>query len=307
MLTRYSCAIAGALSLFASSALAAPTLVFVSTRGTDATGCGTISAPCRSLQVAQDAVATGGYINILDPGEYAAVSLTKSVNIVNESRGAALVRANAPFASAIGVNVNPLAIVRLRGLTIEGNGPNTWGVIFNLGKRLELADSVIRNATGDGVFMNNRNNPTFVFSNTTIANNGGFGVHAAVSGGYATDLRLTDNFLGGMQLSGASETSFNAVVIENSSATNAPGGSADGRAGFAAQGAVLVLRGATLRGFPFGVIANSAIIRLSRSTLTGNAVAAKTPGAPMIESSGDNVIRGNTDDALGAFTAAPLH
>ncbi|WP_036284185.1 right-handed parallel beta-helix repeat-containing protein [Methylocystis sp. ATCC 49242] len=307
MLTRYSCAIAGALGLFASSALAAPILIFVSTRGTDTTGCGTISAPCRSLQVAQDAVATGGYISILDPGDYAPVAFTKSVNVVNESRGAAVVRANAPYTSAIGVIANALAIVRLRGLTIEGSGPNTWGLTLNSGKRLELADSVVRNAGNDGVFMNNRNNPTFVFSSTTIANNGGFGVHAAVSGGYASDLRLVDNSLGAMWLGGASYTSFNAVVIENSSATNAPGGSADGRAGFAAQGAVLVLRGATLRGFPFGVIANSAIIRLSRSTLTGNAVAAKTPGAPMIESSGDNVIRGNTDDALGAFTAAPLH
>ena len=62
---------------------------WVSGHGVDAAGCGAPTAPCRSLQYVHDnVVVAGGEIDILDPGGYGAISITKAISIVNDGVGA---------------------------------------------------------------------------------------------------------------------------------------------------------------------------------------------------------------------------
>jgi hypothetical protein len=43
--------------------------IWVSGHGVDQAGCGTLTAPCRSLQYAHDTISSGGEIDIVDPAE----------------------------------------------------------------------------------------------------------------------------------------------------------------------------------------------------------------------------------------------
>ena len=292
--------LASAFCALSIPAFAAPVLVYVSGKGADAAGCGAVTAPCRTMQIAHDRVEAGGYIVALDPADFGEVAIRKSISIANQSAGAALLRAPAPFTCGMGVTAGATDVVRLRGLTIEGNGPNTWGVCFNQGKRFEIADSVLRNATNQGAAIGAAfSSPSFLMLNTTFTGNGITGVFGSISSGYAKGLQIINNFSGGMSLNLGGLSTFAPVVIEDSLIANDPGKSASNATGIRAEGLPLVLRNTTVRGFPTGVSTNGAIIRLSRSILTGNAAAAL--GA-RIESAGDNVIRGNVDDTLGALT-----
>lgn len=197
--------------------------------------------------------------------------------------------------------VGPNDILRIRGLTIEGNGPATSALIFS-GKHLELTDCVARNSTNGGVFINLPANPTVALVDTTLTDNQGPGLRGRVSAGYAKGVRLVNNSGGGMNVS-LGGAGWSPVVVEDSLAANDPGKSNAGVGGFSATELPLAIRNTTVRGFPVGAKTNAAIIRLARSTLTGNAVAAQGPG---VFSAGDNVVRGNTDDALGALSPEAL-
>lgn len=302
-MTRYlSLFLAGALCALSVPALAGPIMVFVSGRGADGAGCGTVTSPCRTMQVAHDRVDAGGYIVALDPADFGKVAIMKSVNISNESVGAALLRAPGPGTCGVGV-FGQETVVRLRGLTIEGNGLSTSGICFNAGKRIEIADSVVRNATNQGVTMAAFATPSFAIFNTTFTDNGSTGVLFSVLSGYAKGLRFINNSRGGMTFQEPGRPFPSPIVIEDSLIANDPGKSAPAAIGIRADNIPLVLRNTTVRGFPIGVDSGWALIRLSRSILTGNAVAAR--GA-IFESSGDNVIRGNVDDTLGVIGPGAL-
>ena len=68
--------------------------VWVSGHGTDQAGCGSVSAPCRSLQYAEEAVASPGEIDVLDPAGYGKVIINKSVGIINDGVGVTGVQAD---------------------------------------------------------------------------------------------------------------------------------------------------------------------------------------------------------------------
>jgi hypothetical protein len=55
---------------FSAPAFAAPVLVYVSGKGADLGGCGTIAAPCRTLHFAYDQVDAGGYVVTIDPADF---------------------------------------------------------------------------------------------------------------------------------------------------------------------------------------------------------------------------------------------
>ena len=291
--------LASAFCALSIPAHAAPVLVYVSGKGADAAGCGAITAPCRTMQIAHDRVEAGGYIVALDPADFGKVFIRKSINIANESGGAALLRAPAPYNCGLAVKAGPTEVARLRGLTIEGNGPTTWGACFNEGKRIEISDSVIRNAGNSGVFFSWASNGTFVISDTTIEDNGVVGLSGSIWSGYAKGLRLVNNSAGGTDLSSPASSWFGApVVLADSLIANDPGRSRANYCYGLSGYPLLILRNSTVRGFPVGVGSQN-FVRLSRSIITGNAKALE---ARIVETAGDNVFRDNVDDTLGWLT-----
>ena len=109
---------------FAAVANAQATRTWVSGVGDDLNPCSR-TAPCKTFAGAISKTLTNGEINCLDPAGYGAVTITKSITIdCEDTQGSILA------SSTTGVIVNitgsatadPLATVRLRGLSINGAG-----------------------------------------------------------------------------------------------------------------------------------------------------------------------------------------
>src|SRR5476651_1203685 len=122
-----------AFAIGLTSAQGASNRAWVSGHGVDQAGCGAPVSPCRSLQYAHDsAVNAGGEIDILDPAGYGAITITKSVSIVNDGVGTAGVQATS--GNAITINAGPTDAVYLRGLNVDGvNFAGLNGIAFNSG------------------------------------------------------------------------------------------------------------------------------------------------------------------------------
>ncbi|HET6376028.1 MAG TPA: hypothetical protein VFF88_08250, partial [Methylocella sp.] len=58
--------------------------VFVSGKGNNAQGCGAEASPCRTFQYAQNILAPGGVIAVLDSADYFPVTVNKSLSIIND-------------------------------------------------------------------------------------------------------------------------------------------------------------------------------------------------------------------------------
>jgi hypothetical protein len=152
---------------------------WVSGHGTDATGCGAPTDPCRSLQYVHDnIIAAGGEIDILDPAGYGAITITKAISIINDGVGTAGVQATS--GNAITINAGLSDSVALRGLSIAGLGTGTNGIVFNSGGSLDIADCIARNFTNDGININlsagGSNNVFLTMRNVAAKDNGFAGI-----------------------------------------------------------------------------------------------------------------------------------
>src|SRR6476659_250968 len=116
-----------AFMVFASagSANAQATRTWVSGVGDDANPCSR-TAPCKTFAGAISKTAAGGEINVLDPGGFGGVTITKAISIISERFEAGVLVSGT---NAIIVNV-PSATDRvvLRGLDIEGLGTGLNGI-----------------------------------------------------------------------------------------------------------------------------------------------------------------------------------
>lgn len=285
-------------------ALAAPS-VAVSVRGSNSASCGAVASPCRTLRFAYTLVDAGGTISVLDSGDYGDIDIRKALNVVYAGQGVALVQPGGG-GNAILINAGASDAVRLRGLTIDGGGTGVHGVAVISGGRVDVTDCMIHNFTGGG-FAVGAGNVNFSIVNTTIGDNGLFGVLVnAPSGairGTADKLRLFGNRTGGMQIL-AAQGATNEVVVTNSVAMGHRDGVGEGFRVVGA-GAALTLEDTTSLDNKVGAQTFSGTARLSDSILVGNDFAvAKSGGA--VETFSNNIFR-NSNDALGALTPVPLH
>src|SRR3984893_6996007 len=104
---------------FSTVAHAQATRTWVSGVGDDANPCSR-TAPCKTFAGAISKTASGGEINVLDPGGFGAVTITKPITISSECFEAGVLVSGT---NGIIVNVpNATDVVVLRGLDIEGLG-----------------------------------------------------------------------------------------------------------------------------------------------------------------------------------------
>src|SRR6202045_4738960 len=112
-----------ALGFFAPILASAPahaqaTRTWVSGVGDDANPCSR-TAPCKTFAGAISKTAAAGEINVLDPGGYGAVTITKSIRIISDNIEAGVLVSGT---NGIVVNVASTDNVLLDGLDIEGLG-----------------------------------------------------------------------------------------------------------------------------------------------------------------------------------------
>src|SRR5205814_3945124 len=120
-------AVATVAMLYMAPAQAQATRTWVSGVGDDANPCSR-TAPCKTFAGAISKTATKGEINVLDPGGFGAVTITKSISIIAEGFLAGVLASSTNGVNINIVNATATDVLVLRGLDINGNGTGFTGV-----------------------------------------------------------------------------------------------------------------------------------------------------------------------------------
>jgi hypothetical protein len=269
---------------------------WVSGVGNDANPCSR-TAPCKTFAGAISKTAAGGEINVLDPGGFGAVTITKSISIVSDAQEAGVLVGGT---NAIVVNAGPTDVVVLRGLDIDGTGTGLNGIRFLSGATLHIEDTTINNFAQKGIdFEPSGNSQLFVTDsdirhNDVASNGGGIFVQPGGSGaadavidgtrlnqnlygvkaGPRADVTLSDSIASGNVRDGAVASSSGAAAnldVERSTLTD------NGMGGVRAAGA-------------------AGTVRLSDNLIAGNDTGLATESGGTVLSFGNNsVARNNTN------------
>lgn len=280
----------------ATVAQAQATRTWVSGVGDDANPCSR-TAPCKTFAGAISKTASGGEINVLDPGGFGGVTITKPITISSECFEAGVLVSGT---NAIIVNVpNASDEVVLRGLDIDGIGT---GVVTSL--------SGIKTITGgtvhvekctvhrflDGInFVPTVANSKQIVLDTNVRGNGntsaatGGGVTISPSGAATADLhnvRLENNVTG-LKTQGSAKTNVSHCLAGNNAF-----------AGFsAASGAtILNIEHSVSTHNGTGIVCNTpATVRLGNNSITDNTAGFGGSGVP-------STFKNNDIDVVAALT-----
>jgi hypothetical protein len=301
---------------FASLAQAQATRTWVSGVGNDADPCSR-TAPCKTFAGAISKTAAGGEIDVLDPGGFGAVTITKSITI-DGTYGAGF---GSILASATnGVNVNDGAtgspgtiVVTLRRLSINGAGTTlgVTGVNFTSGKAVNIENCNIFNFSSTGINASfsaaQAFSPQVTVTNTRIYNITGSGkginlTHAAAGqqvtamiDGCTIQKTATGAFFGERTRGGVRDSIFshntNGLIAQaptsNDSEVNIDNC-------FFTYGSVGIQAGS-----------GSTTLRVTRSTITQNSTGINLTGGSAF-SNGNNAVFGNTGGETFTGAVVPL-
>jgi Right handed beta helix region len=287
---------AAVMTITATAAQAQATRTWVSGVGNDANPCSR-TAPCKTFAGAISKTATGGFIDVLDPGGFGAVTITKSITI--DGSGGSIAGVLASGTQGIIVN-SASAIVHLRNLSIESPLPGQVaqglnGVEVVAASQVHIEHCVIASFSNAAVNFHPASGSLFV-NDTTIMNNTNGGI--AVATGRATIDRLYASGNG----NGVVVTGPAIVTVSNSVA-------AGGSAGFAAivnAGAVLNIESSVASNNTTGILVNSgATARVSNTLIASNSsTGLSNDGISFIVSLQGNSLVGNP--TAGAFTSTVI-
>lgn len=216
------------LLTFSSLAHAQATRTWVSGVGDDANPCSR-TAPCKTFAGAISKTATGGEINVLDPGGFGAVTITKSITISSEGFEAGVLVSGT---NGVVISATSTSVVVLRGLDFEGLGTGLDGikVLGSLGA-LHVEKCTIndfRGTNGSGIEIATTSGTTQVFIKDTIVRNNGqgtgggirFNSSAGTVKGSLDNVRMENNIFG-VKVEGAASSNImvsNSVASGNSAA-----------------------------------------------------------------------------------------
>jgi hypothetical protein len=203
-------------TLISGPAKAKATRTWVSGVGDDANPCSR-TAPCKTFAGAISKTAAGGEINVLDPGGFGALTITKSLQILSEFEGGVLVSGTNGIVVAVGAADKVL----LEGLDIEGLGTGLDGVKMIGTGKLFIRKCSIRNFTMNGVNVaGTANARVFVEESLITGNNVGVnlkGIGGAANEAFVERSVVDNNTTAAVQVDGASS-----VVLSGSTLTGSP-------------------------------------------------------------------------------------
>jgi hypothetical protein len=305
-----------AFTLNAAPANALVNRAWVSGYGTDAAGCGAPTNPCRSFQYVHDnIIAYGGEIDALDGADYGAITITQALSIVGDGALAAVQQPNAGQ-NAITIHAGSTDTVYLRGLTIDGLGVATNGIVFEQARHLAIVNCAIRHFVSDGVRLRSQVESKFTIINTISSDNGGSGITivqypATFFGGTVAGSKLQNN-RSGMTASGA-DAPMRVTVVDTIAANNSNFGF---QVGSNQQTVTLILRNVTASDNPgnpntsssVGIEAdNGGVVLLALSVVTGNGTGVFAKPGGLIYSYGNNFIDGNVVDNYSNLIPIVMH
>ncbi len=282
-------------------AKAQATRTWVSGVGDDANPCSR-TAPCKTFAGAISKTAAGGEIDVLDPGGFGAVTITKAISIEAEGVVAGVLVSGT---NGIVVNAGPTDQVVIRGLTIEGLGTGLAGISFLSGGSLHVEDCTINHFTGAGIdFEPSTGGSKLFVSRSSIHHNQG-GIKLKPGSGTVTgnieNTLLSYNATFGLRLEDG------AVVTARGTSSN---GNLNGYVVTTTTGAhpVLTLEGAVASnnssaGISAGFGGSGlATVLIGQTSVTGNAIGLRFDGNGAITSWANNRVAGNGTDGAPSGT-----
>jgi len=282
------CAVAAVV--LPASAFAQATRTWVSGVGDDANPCSR-TAPCKTLAGAISKTAAKGEINVIDPGGFGGVTITKSITINGYGVLAGVLVGGT---NAIIVNAGVNDVVKLKNLDINGIGTGLNGIRILQAKSVKISNVDIFGFTRDGVDVENSNsNVTVSVVDSDIDTNTGAGVMVAPGTNRIASVMLRRNHIDENGC-GVVATTFGADPAFNFASNCGTASSASGISGrpfvnafdnsFSSEaGAGVFSRG------------NNGLVRIG-----GNAISADPFGLQLVDagaqivSFGDNYFAGNT-------------
>ena len=291
----------------ATGAYAQATRTWVSGVGDDVNPCSR-TAPCKTFAGAISKTATGGEINVIDPGGFGAINITKSITIDGAGTQASILALNVN-----GILVNgPGATVNLRNLSINGaNGTTGNGIrILQAGAvnidNVSLMNFAGTGTNGRGITIETATSAVRVnVANSSIYNMENHGIHSAPTGGNV--ILVVDNVSisrGGQ--AGIDLRENTAASIHRSAITNNRN---SGALRMELTTATATVSDSLLAGNAVGIAnvaaGGSPIVFLYGSTVTNNATAGLQISSGSITSLGNNIIRGYAGNQAPTTTITP--
>jgi hypothetical protein len=257
------------VSVLTPLASAQATRTWVSGVGDDANPCSR-TAPCKTFAGAISKTAAGGVINVLDPGGFGALTITKSITISSDSILAGVLVSGT---NGIVVAAGSSDVVILRGLSFDGIGSGLDGVFYQSGAML-----VIENCSFEGFIQNNIEASLTTNGNLSVKNvsitGGSTGVRVGATGGTLAvslkDLSVKFTAAGVVSTWGFTQMS-NSIISQN---TN------------------------------WGVIAEAGTISVESSVLSNNTTAVQAQPGATVRLSNTDIVDNGTGIAAGGGTVA---
>lgn len=155
--------------LSAPCAQAQATRTWVSGVGDDVNPCSR-TAPCKTFAGAYSKTATAGEINVIDPGGYGTVTISKSLTINGAGSLGSILSAGT---TGIIVNVTSTDAVTIRNVSINGADTGVTGIRMIGGGSLFVENVEIRQFTQKGIDVQPTSAAKLFVTNTEIRSTGG--------------------------------------------------------------------------------------------------------------------------------------
>jgi hypothetical protein len=281
----------------ATAAQAQATRTWVSGVGDDANPCSR-TAPCKTFAGAISKTAAGGEIDVLDPGGYGAVTITKSITIDGGVDPGGVLNAGT---NGININAASTDTVTLRNIKVQGVGTGLAGIKINSAGTVHIENCLLANNTQKGIDCQSTTaiklfvNDTEIRGNTNGANGGGIFLkpNGVAAQAYLNNVKIDKNTFGlraedntttsAVNCSFSGNTTHGVVSVSATSIVNLSNCtiSANGGSGLRA----------TLGG----------TIRYSNCTIVNNSIGLEQIGGNLVTFS-NNTVAGNT--TAGSSTAS---
>ena len=291
-----------AIASVATFAQAQASRTWVSGVGDDVNPCSR-TAPCKTFPGAISKTAVGGEIDVLDPGGFGTVTITKAITLDGHPFQAGLLSSGV---NAINVSAGTSEAVVLRHLNIVGLNNSPVGVQINSAGSVSIEDCTISQFNTAGVRVNGSTGARVRLNiyNTLIRNNAGDGVQIFPTLPQFVVLNMTNdrvfaNTGGGVNIASNAQTT--ASIQFCSLSTNSNAGVSNG--GLVVQNGNVTMTHCDVSGNPFGIFMVNGTLRYGFNTITNNTTDGVHISGGTAASFGANYISGNAGNETGNGTS----
>ena len=288
------------------------TRTWVSGVGDDANPCSR-TAPCKTFAGAISKTAAGGEIDVIDPGGFGAVTITKSMTL-DGGIGSGWASILASFTNGITINAGANDVVTLRNLSINGAGTGVCGIRILAARVVYVENCEIfgfQATAGSDAGMGIRDARTaggqLFVTGTTIRNNRQTAVFVAPASGSTRISTVIDNCwlqgngtAGIIGLAGTLTTISNSIVSGNAQFgiyLEQPAGVTECNVEHCVIGH---------NGTGVAVVSGAPTVRLSDSTIVNNGVGIQVTSGTVASYVNNRIVGNSSGNAPSAGATIPL-